>query len=424
MEIHVDKPVSMADSKLEIFVSGLPPKGRLKLQATMSVPWAKSVEFGSEAEFTADENGTVDLSKQAPASGDYQEASSMGLITSMRFVSGTLSEFAENISADGSIIIDLRAECGPATAEVQIKRLLSSPDVKTERITEPFVGAFYYSENPGNKTVLLLGGSGGKLCVNLPMASLLASHGFNVLTIAYFSEPGLPKELVNIPLEYFDAVFDWLAANPYTKGKDLYLHCTSKGGELGLLLASQRPVIKKVAAFAPHAYCFQGVSFTKHASSWTRKNRELPYIRLQFRTLYADMLGCFIRNKPFGYTHTHVMGLKRAHNKDEARIRVEGAKADFLLFSGKQCNMWNAYDGCVAIMGALDQVGYTYGFEHIAYEDAGEPFYVPYIIPESIRLSVKIAPRLSLAMGGTLQGNTEAVIDSWERMLEFFEPDI
>jgi hypothetical protein len=132
------------------------------------------------------------------------------------------------------------------------------------------------------------------------------------------------------------------------------------------------------------------------------------------------MAGCFIKNKPFGYTHTHVMGLNRAKNKPDARIRVEDIKADMLLFSGKQCNMWNAFDGCTEIMDTLEKSGFPYKFEHIAYEDAGEPFYAPYIIPESIRLSMKIAPRLSLSMGGTLQGNTDAVIDSWERMLAFF----
>ena len=77
-------------------------------------------------------------------------------------------------------------------------------------------------------------------------------------------------------------------------------------------------------------------------------------------------------------------------------------------------------NGCVEIMDTFDKSAYPYRFEHIAYEDAGEPFYAPYIIPESIRLSMKIAPRLSFSMGGTLQGNTDAVIDSWERMLAFF----
>jgi dienelactone hydrolase len=353
-------------------------------------------------------------------SGDYVGVDSMGLITSMRLVSGKLKAAMENISADNSLFIDIAAESGNECSKVRIERLFMSSDIRVERISKPFVGAFYYSDNPNNRTVLLLSGSSGKLGNGLPMASLLASHGFNVLAVAYFSEPGLPKELMDIPLEYFENVFDWLADNPITKGKDLYLHCISKGAEVGLILASQHPFIKKIAAIAPHAYCFQGASFTRHASSWTHHNKELPYIRLQFRTLYANLLGCFIRNEPFGYTHTHAAGLRRAHNKEEARIKIENAKADLLLFAGEQDNIWNTYDGCVDIMNTLDKAEYQYKYELIAYENAGHPFYAPYIIPNSIYEPMKIAPRLSTFTGGTLMGNNEAVVDSWERMLAFF----
>ena len=425
MKIHVATLKSLADQKIEISVSGLPPMGKLTLRASMSLPWAQNVLFGSMAEFVADANGRVELSKQAPVSGDYNNIDSMELITSMKLKSGKLTEVGANISIDNSIFIDIIAECGNERADLKIERAFMSPDVKTERISKPFTGAFFYSENPNNKTVLLLGGSSGKLCFNLPMASLLASHGYNVLTVAYFSEPGLPKDLVGIPLEYFDNVFDWLADNKYTKGKDLYLHCTSKGGELGLLLASMHPSIKKVAAVAPHAYCFQGISFTKKSSSWNYQSKPLPYIRLKYSTMIANMIGCFIKNKPFGYTHTYKAGLEKANDetKAKARIKIENAKADLLLFSSRMNNMWNTYDGCVEIIKALDKADYPYRYEHITYQNAGEPFYAPYILPYEAFAPIKMAPRLSFSSGGTPQGNTGAQIDSWERMLRFFESD-
>ena len=308
----------------------------------------------------------------------------------------------------------------------EIERTFKAFNVKTEMITTPFVGAFYYSDNPNNKTVLLLGGSSGKLCFNMPMASLLASHGFNVLAVAYFSEPGLPKELVGIPLEYFDHVFDWLAVNKYTKDKDLYLHCTSKGGELGLLLASQRPNIKKVAAVAPHAYCFQGTSFTKAYASWTFQGKPLPYIPMKISGMMSYIIGCFIKNKPFGYANTYISGLAKASDetKANARIKVENAKADLLLFSSRQNNMWNTYDGCCEIIKTLEKSNYQFDYKHITYESAGEPFYAPYILPYEVYCPIKIAPRLTFASGGTPEGNTEAQIDSWEKMLRFFGTDL
>jgi dienelactone hydrolase len=421
MKIVVNQPVSLADQRIEIIVFGLQPGAKLTLRASMSLPWAQNVVFGSKAEFIADNNGCVDLSKQAPVFGDYLDTDSMGLLTSMSLISGKISEVAENISVDNSIFINIAAECETERTTITIERRFMSPDIKTEKITEPFTGYFYYSENPNNKTILMLGGSDGRIASNLPITALLASHGYNVITVAYFRETGLPKELTGISLEYFEKIFDWLSNKPYTKNKDLYLHCTSKGGELGLLLASKYSFIKKVAAFAPHAYCFQGISFKKRTSSWYYQNRPLPYIHLKYSTMLFNMLACFIKNKPFGYSHTYKSGLKSAGNQEEARIKIENAKTDLLLFAGKQDNIWNASDGCIKIMNVLDKVNYPYIHEFIAYENAGHPFYAPYIIPIEVFGSMKLAPRLVFSSGGTLKGNSEAQIDSWNRMLYFFE---
>jgi hypothetical protein len=123
MQIYINKPVALADQKIEISVSGLPPKAALKLRAAMSLPWAEKVIFGSAAEFIADENGCVDLSKHAPVSGDYLTADSMGLITSMRSATVKINAIADNISVDRSLFIDISAECGNDKASVRIERL-------------------------------------------------------------------------------------------------------------------------------------------------------------------------------------------------------------------------------------------------------------------------------------------------------------
>ena len=49
--------------------------------------------------------------------------------------------------------------------------------------------------------VLVIGGSGGGLPFPL-LLEALADHGLPTLGVAYFGEPGLPKTLSNIPLEY------------------------------------------------------------------------------------------------------------------------------------------------------------------------------------------------------------------------------
>jgi hypothetical protein len=174
-----------------------------------------------------------------------------------------------------------------------------------------------------------------------------------------------------------------------------------------------------VALFAPHAYCFQGIAF-KNESSWTYAGKDLPYIHMKTRWVFTDMLSCMIKNRPFEFTPTYARGLAMAKNKEDARIKIENAQADLLLFTTKDCGMWNTYDGCVEIMETLRQHHYPHAYDLVVYEDGGEPYYVPYVIPVGLN-SAKLAPRLVLTTGGTLEGNAHARVDSWEKAIEFLK---
>jgi dienelactone hydrolase len=297
--------------------------------------------------------------------------------------------------------------------------LFKTPQIKSQRITDEFVGEFFYSDDPQNKTIVRLGGSGSNLAVNSLICAPLASHGFNVLSVPFFGEPGLPAQLSRVPLEYFERVFTWLSNNPITRGKEIQILGMSKGAELTLLLASRYPFITRAAVWAPHAYCFQGIAYFKNESSWTYTGKDLPFIPLKTGWVFANMLNCMIKNEPFGFTHTYKKGLALAKNKEAARIKVEDAHADLLLVTSKECGMWNTYDGCVEMMDTLRKHNYSHTYDLIVYEDTGEPYLVPYVIPAS-ESSVKIAPRLVLSMGGTLQGNSHARTDAWEKAIEFF----
>jgi hypothetical protein len=420
MKLHIQPLVALCDEKINISVSELPPFSKVKISASMCLPWAKSVLYESFAWFTADANGRVDLSKQKPDSGTYDFIDSMGLIVSMKSKDPkAIVKIMQNISVSESLFIDIVAECEQDRARARIERFFMTRDIKCQRISDEFVGEFYYTENADHRTIVWLGGSGSGLGVNSPIAAVLASHGFNVLSVAYFGEKGLPAQLSQIPLEYFERVFAWLSKNPITSRKDVWILGMSKGAELALILASRYPFITRVAVFAPHAYCFQGLAF-KNVSSWTYKGKSLPFIRLKTCWLLANMLSCFIKNEPFGYTYTYKRGLDVAKNKEAARIKVEDSHADLLLFTSKQCNIWNTYDGSIQIMDTLQKYNYPYKYDLIVYEDAGEPYYVPYVFPAG-ETTAKMAPRLVFSMGGTLEGNSHARTDSWEKAIEFFK---
>lgn len=420
MKLHIQPLVALVDRKISICVSELPAFGKVKVSASMSLPWAKEVKFVSAAWFSADAEGRVDLSQKKPDSGSYDFVDSMGLVVSMKSQDPkALEKITRNISVNESLFIDILAECEQERASARLERLFKSPEIQSQRITKGFVGEFFCSEDPQNTTILWIGGSGSNLAINSLVCAPLASHGFNVLSVPFFGEKGLPPQLSRIPLEYFEKVFAWLVDNPITAGKEVQILAMSKGAELALILASRYPFITRVVLFSPHAYCFQGIAY-KNESSWTYDGKDLPFIRLKNSWAFGGMLSGFVKNKPFGFAEVYKKGLAVAENKEAARIRVEDAHADLLLITTKDCGMWNTYDGCVEIMDTLDQQNYPHAHQLIVYENAGEPFLVPYVIPAGFS-SMKMAPRLVLSMGGTLEGNVNALVGAWENAIEFFD---
>lgn len=422
MNLHTQPIAALCDQKIDLCVSELPPNAKVKINAVMNFPWAPNTQFESAALFTANAQGEVDVSTQKPDSGSYDFINSMGLIVSMTSQNPkAMEQIARNISIDESLFIEISVRCGDEHTSVRLERWFKAPEVKREIISDGFVGEFFYSGNPQNQTIVWLGGSGSNLAVNALICAPLASHGFNVLSVPFFGEANLPGQLSRIPIEYFERVFDWLAHCPQTAGKTVQILGMSKGAEAALLLASRYPMIKKVAVWAPHAYCFQGLAF-KNESSWTYSGKDIEYIRLKNRWLLADVLNCMVKNKPFGFTNIYKKGLALAKNKEDARIKIENARADLLLITGTDCGMWNTYDGCLEVMETLRKNNYPFVYNWVVYEQAGEPYLVPYVIPVSMN-SVKMAPRLTLSTGGTLEGNARAQAGAWEKTLEFFSQE-
>jgi len=67
MKLRIQPLAALCDEKTSISISGLFPFSKVKVSASMSLPWAKNIPFESFAWFTADSDGAVDLSKQKPA---------------------------------------------------------------------------------------------------------------------------------------------------------------------------------------------------------------------------------------------------------------------------------------------------------------------------------------------------------------------
>jgi len=329
---------------------------------------------------------------------------------------------ALNISIEKSVFVKFTVESETEHQSFDVERVFLSPDVQREKIEDEFVGELFYSTHSIHKTIILLGGSDGSQTGLSLMAGPLASRGFNVLTVGYFNEQGLPPKLEEIPLEYFEHVFSWLKKNPVTQGDSIYLHGTSKGGELALLLASRYREISRVVVSSPHAYCLQaldGLMAGNNASSWSYKGKSLPFISVDNNIFYRHQKECIKKGIPFGFTSTYKTSVDMATNKEEARIKIENAYADFLFIAGRQDNVWNTYEACASMISALENNHYKYLYTLLDYEELGHSLPIPYIIPLKETLHVDIGEGV-FTCGGTLEGNSRGQADSWEKTLQFF----
>jgi hypothetical protein len=95
---------------------------------------------------------------------------------------------------------------GRPVASVNLTRLWTKPAIRITDIHENgLVGKLFEPQTKGRHPgVLVLSGSEGG--INNWNAALLASHGYTAFALAYFGIEDLPKELVNIPLEYLKTV--------------------------------------------------------------------------------------------------------------------------------------------------------------------------------------------------------------------------
>ncbi len=267
----------------------------------------------------------------------------------------------------------------------------STGPLTTEVAKQGFAATFYCPEGSRKKLgVLVLGGAEGGKPDHL--ARMLAEEGHPVLSLAYFKVEGTPGNLDMIPLEYFDKPINWLKNNKNTKGGGIVVVGGSKGAELALLLASRKPEIKGVIALAPSSVVWQGISWLPR-SSWSLNGKLIPFVPY-------DCSGGFDPNNLLGL---YTQSLTRKEYVQKAAIEVEKIHGPILLLSGRDDTLWPSSEMGDMICNRLKEKAFKYKYEHVKYDDAGHTLNEYYML------------------GGTLEGNKAARIDSTQRMFEFLK---
>lgn len=252
--MSVSSAAELLDGQLTVSVRGLPPGAATTIGA--SAIDGGGTTWTSSAQFRANSAGTVTL-EQASLGGSYSGVNPMGLF---EFMDPPISDLKDtNFAASGTgYDVELHASVGGRQlASASTRRQTPVALGVRESDLRPASGGLYGDlylpastavRHPG---VLVFGGSNGGLGVTLS-AALLAAHGYPSLALAYFNEPGLPRTLSDIPLEYFTKALRVLRAQSGVDPKRVLVFGVSRGGELALILGSHFPqLVNGVIAGVP-----------------------------------------------------------------------------------------------------------------------------------------------------------------------------
>jgi dienelactone hydrolase len=425
-QLEITPQTSLIDEPVSLRLSGLQPHQHVTIHAQTLDGFHQC--WQSTATFVADNQGMVDLSIQKPLSGSYHEVDPLGLFWSMSVGEKGKQKkvfFARN--KPRPLIVTFRAEIEDApVATASIQRLFAAPGVTSIPVTDQdFVGTLFVPPGPGPHPVaIILNGSDGGMreCA----ASLLASRGYAGLALTYFSGfssiEDCPKDLIEIPLEYFASAIRWLQEQEAIDGGKIAVIGLSRGGELALLLGTTFPAIKAVVACAPSSYMHSGLRNMQPVpqSAWTYEGKPLPYVRT--KTSFLDFMQNFwkfLSHQPFTLLAGFLKATEKLNEMDETAIPVEKTRGPLLLISGKEDLLWPSKVYAELVVERLRKHNHPYPVEHVCYEQTGHFVCFPYGLPS-------LPPMLELAtgpvifgFGGVASSQARANIDSWQKMLTF-----
>jgi len=404
---------TLYDEPLQIRVTGAPPAHSLTVKASALDGLERL--WSSEATFVSPANGEVDLACDAPRSGSYRTADANGLLWSMQLTRDIEQRSAFSVLHAEDVTIRLSVELdGVERAAAQVERqFLANQTVREEVRDEGLVASFFHPKEGVHPGIVVLGGSGGGLAEDLP--ALLASHGYAVLSLGYFLMPGLPQELVGIPLEYFARAIAWLKRNPAVHGDLLAVSGASRGGELALLLGATFADLKAVVAYVPSAVVWPGIGSGGEppTSAWTWRGKSVECM------VTAAPDPALWSKSPVAITPWFLESMKNRQHLEAAAIAVENINGPVLMFSGTDDQMWPSLNLADLAVQRLAARNFPHPYEHVSYAGAGHFIRFPYSPP--ISAIFHPVTRVMMALGGTPEANHIANLDSWRRCLSFLK---
>lgn len=387
------------------------------------------VLWQAQAAYTAGEDGAVDLTRDAPSSGDYTGLSPMGLIWSQAPVDSPSREHFNHPVTD-ALVTDVVARVDGVEGGVQAQatftqRLALDGVTRHEVREEGLVGTLYLpaGSKPGSHpAVMILNGSGGG--INEPRAALYASRGYAAFALAYFKAPGLSDYISNTPLEYFQTGLRWLRKKVQPKHDFVAISGQSRGGELVLLLGATFPKeVSAVVAYVPGAVVHSGQNacdpkIGREGPTWLLGGKPIPHVWENNRT--ATWAPFDEGPSPHRHEKAILTALQDPDAVARARIRVEDIEGPVMLLSGTDDGSWPSSLYSKMVQDKLVDVKHPYPVEWLDYENGGHSILFPYVPTTQLVYAHPVSGKISTS-GGNPKDNARADQESWEGVKKFLD---
>ena len=394
-KIEITPNPVLIDQTAALRVTGLQPNAAVTVQADLVDGAGHG--WKSEAQFTADAEGTVNPATQAPVKGSYRSVSAMGLIWSMRSPDRDVHVYVPPRELVSQIIHFHLLQDGREIATGQLVQAVIADGVRRVDLKGDLHGALFLPASEGKHPgILVLGGSEG----GAPMAraAWLASHGYAALALAYFHYEGLPDMLRDIPLEYFGEALAWMAQRPEIDGRRLGVMGTSRGGELALQLGSIYPEIHAVAAYVPANVRYPSCCGRPFGAAWTLRGESLAWALPQLHRDPAAMM--------------------------RAMIAVENTRGPILMIGAESDGVWPSAEMVRAAADRLRQQHFAYPVVVLIYPHAGHRAGMPAIVPAWHNGFPHPLTGRPMDPGGTPEGNAASTLDAIPRVLDFLSQSL
>jgi dienelactone hydrolase len=419
----IDRPEGLIDQPRHIRFTGL-SAGLATLRTWLNS--ADGSRWESQAQFLIDEQGELDLRKDAPQAGDWLNADAMALVWSMRQVEPPTRVQAQESLEAQRIELRLADAQGQEVSGGFVQHYLA-PGVQRREVVGAGVSGTLFQPAGDIPTplVVVLNGSGGGTPEQ--RAALYAAHGYSALALAYFKAPGLPEYISETPLEYFQQALQWAVTTLKPKDGFIAVAGLSRGGELALLLGSRFPeLVSAVIGYVPSSVVHGTLRAgrpdqPRDADAWTWEGQALINVwqnnpLADWRPFdVAEPAGAPIRQAP-----AFVAVQKDAGSVARARIPVENIRGPLLLISGDDDGFWPSTAYCAEIEADLKARGHAWPVEHVLNQGAGHAIGFPYVPTTQIARLHPVA-KVMISGGGTPAANALANQHSWGRVLGFLE---